>query len=57
MKIKTNVRAGQGSANSGLDNTPTSPSNKPATAGGVGGGGGGGGQVVYYPPVSRCAGI
>jgi hypothetical protein len=49
MKIKTNVRAGQGSANSGLDNTPSSPSNKPAA--------GGGGKVVYYPPVSRCAGI
>jgi hypothetical protein len=49
MKIKTNVRAGQGQPVVSND-VAGAPSNKPAA---------GGGKVVYVPPVyvSRCAGL
>ena len=60
MKVKTNVRAGQGGSTSTSVDTSTS-------TGGTGGGGTNSGgvnsnkvnnTVVYYvPPVSRCVGI
>jgi hypothetical protein len=57
MKIKTNIRAGQGGATSGLDSSTSTSSGVNSggvNSGGVngGGGGGGGGKVVY----TRCAG-
>ncbi len=53
MKIKTNIRAGQGGSTS-TDSTSTSASSG-VNSGGVNSGGSGGGKtvVVYY---SRCAG-
>jgi hypothetical protein len=65
MKVKTNVRAGQGGSNS-VDTSTTSQNGVNAggvNSGGVNGGGGGGGgkttnTVVYYAPaISRCVGI
>ncbi|MBB6125029.1 hypothetical protein [Sphingobium subterraneum] len=53
MKIKTNLRAGQGGADSSAIDTSTSSQNQNGkTSSGGGGGGGGGGKVVY----TRCAG-
>ena len=59
MKIKTNIRAGQGGSTS-TDSTSTSTSSGVnsggVNSGGVNGGGGGGGGktvIVYY---TRCAG-
>lgn len=60
MKIKTNVRAGQGGASGVGQNSPDGTvdvSGSTSTGGSGGGGGGGGGKTVYYPPVSRCVGL
>ena len=59
MKVKTNIRAGQGGTS--VDSTSTTTSSG-VNSGGVNSGGvnssSGGGKtvVVYYPPVSRCVG-
>lgn len=61
MKVKTNIRAGQG----GTSTDSTSSTSSGVNSGGVnsGGvnsnGGGGGGKTVYVPPVyvGRCVGI
>jgi hypothetical protein len=58
MKIKTNVRAGQGGS---IIDTSTSTSTQNQTGqGGVnsgGGGGGFGGKPTVYVPIGRCVGI
>ncbi len=57
MKVKTNVRAGQGGASGVGQNSPAGTvedvSGKGLSTGGGGGGGGGG----KYVPYSRCTGI
>lgn len=60
MKIKTNIRAGQGGTSTDSTSTSTSSSTNSGgvNSGGVNSGGSGGGKtvVVYYPPVGRCVG-
>lgn len=55
MKIKTNLRAGQGGSSSSTDTSTTSGQTQ--NQNGKGGVNGGGSTPVYYPPVSRCVGL
>jgi hypothetical protein len=57
MKVKTNLRAGQGGATS-TDSVDTSVDTSTSSQKQKGKASGGGSPpVVYYPPVSRCVGI
>lgn len=58
MKIKTNIRAGQGGSTSTDSTSVDTSTSSGVNSGGVNSNKASGGKtvVVYYPPVGRCVG-